>query len=644
MRRRFAIRSPLAGAGLVALATIWTGVALISTSAKAAVDRSAQGFQQVDIPKGTHTLIGRVLDAGTGAPVAGAVVTIQGFFDASGQAVPGVPRTREVQEASLPRNSMTNGDGYFVFRDLPSARYAISALAFGYVSNLYPMHVVEVHDSSKPADVVLRLAKYAAITGTVVDERGEPIVGAQVNALQRSTMAGALVLRRQSSVSASTDDRGVYRLAELPPGSYLVGVLAAPATITASVAARIDAVASNPQAAFELRRELMSLPPTATTGQGVRIGGSVLQRPGPALAPSPDGRVLAYPTTFAPGTANVADATIVTLGSGEERSGVDFPLRALPTVRVSGGITGPAGPIANLAVRLVPPNGADLLDGDPAGVAMTLTDDAGAFTFVGITPGTYRLKAWAVAWERPIPNAPVPLWASQTLTIGDSDITGLAVPLRPGIPVSGRVEFKGLSGPAPSSPNGFVMLRPVGAMSWSPSRGPMAADGAFRTQGDPPGKYLVNAPYVTGWTLHSVSRGGRVLADDVIELDAEEITGLVITMTKTPLRVSGAVTDAKGVADAATDVIVFPADTAAWREGIFNARRVRLVHATSAGSFEIPELAPGEYHIVAIRARAVAEWQDPQFLESLVAGATKLTLGDSPATGIQLKTFTPRAR
>ena len=115
-------------------------------------------------------------------------------------------------------------------------------------------------------------------------------------------------------------------------------------------------------------------------------------------------------------------------------------------------------------------------------------------------------------------------------------------------------------------------------------------------------------------------------------------------MTNAPLRISGTVTDAKGVADSATDVIVFPADTRFWRDGIFNDRRVRLVHATTSGAFEIQDLAPGEYHIVAIRARAVAEWQDPQFLESLVAGATKVTLGDSPATGIPLKTFTPRER
>ena len=116
---------------------------------------------------------------------------------------------------------------------------------------------------------------------------------------------------------------------------------------------------------------------TARTGEGVRTGGFVLQRPGPALTPAPDGRVLTYPTTFAPGTASVGDATVITLGSGEERAGVDFPLRALPTVRVSGVLTGPAGPIANLALRLVPPNGADLQDSNPTGVAMSLTDDAG---------------------------------------------------------------------------------------------------------------------------------------------------------------------------------------------------------------------------------------------------------------------------
>ena len=181
-------------------------------------------------------------------------------------------------------------------------------------------------------------------------------------------------------------------------------------------------------------------------------------------------------------------------------------------------------------------------------------------------------------------------------------------------------------------------------MSWRPSGGKLAADETFQTGGEPPGRYFINAPYVAGWRLESVSRGGRVIGDDVIELEAADVSGFVLTMSNKVSKVSGLVADAKGAADIATDVIVFPADTALWREGIFSERRVRLVHATSAAAFEIADLAPGEYYIVAIRARPITGWEDLSFLDQLVAGATKFTLGESAEHTVQLKTFTPRGR
>ncbi len=635
MGLRFATRWPISNACLLAL----TGVLCAGWILQ------AQRSLGLEIPTGTNVLFGRVLDAGSGAPVADAVVTIIGFFDASGRAVSELPRTREVPEASQPRNVITNGNGYYVFRNLPAGRYAIAAMAFGYLGNSYPIHIVELNSGDKPVDVAVRLWKYAAISGTVVDERGEPVVGAPVTALRRAMLGGTPILR-QSYGQAQTDDRGVYRLAELPPGSYVVGVLAAPTTVPASLAAQIDAVASDRTAAFELRGQLISAGALmVTTGEGVRIGDSVLQRPGPVLPPAPDGRMLGYATTFAPGTSNAADATVLTLGSGEERTAVHLSLRIAPTVRVSGVLTRPSGPVKNFSVQLFPPGAADLSDTEPAGVATAITDAAGAFTFLAITPGQYLVKTSLVPnWETSDPGE-VPMWATHALTVGEADITGLAVAMKPGIRVSGRVEFKGWTGSAmPSSAYATVMLRPIGAGSWRPSRGRLAADGTFQTGGEPPGRYLVMFQGVAGWWLEGVSRGGRVIGDDVIELEAADVSGLVLTMSTKVSKVSGLVADAKGAADTAADVIVFPADTALWREGTFNDRRVRLVHTTSAAAFEVPHLAPGEYYIVAIRARPATEWQDPSFLDQLVAGATKFTLGEGAEHTVQLKTFTPRGR
>jgi hypothetical protein len=459
-------------------------------------------------------------------------------------------------------------------------------------------------------------------------------------------MSGGVALSRATS-DVLTDDRGVYRIAQLPPGRYVVGVLSSTTTMPAALAATIDAAAANQVSAFAVIRELLpGGSGIVTNGEGFRADTFVLQRPGPAPPLAPDGSMLSYATTFSPGTPITADATLITVGSGEQRTSVDVPLRLSPTVRVSGVLTGPGGPVKNVAVRLLAPNVADSASFDSAGLATALTDAAGAFTFLAVTPGQYTLKALLA--DTASPNTPnsvdVSLWAAQPLTVGDSDLTGLAVSMKPGIRVSGRVEFKNLTGaPSLDCPRCVIILRPIGAQSWRSFPGRPAADGTFTTPGDPPGKYLVVSSS-EGWILQTVSRDGRSVADDVIDLDATDLAGVVLTFSSKASRVAGSVVDARGAVDAEADVIVFPADTTLWREGIFNDRRVRLTHATSAAAFELAGLAPGEYFIAAVSARLTNDWQDSLFLDRLIAGATKFTLREAEDRTLQLRTFTPRGR
>ena len=152
----------------------------------------------------------------------------------------------------------------------------------------------------------------------------------------------------------------------MPPGSYVIGVLSSTMSLPASLAAEVDAVASNRTARFALSSQVSGA--RVETGEGLRLDDIVLQRLGPAPTISPDGRILGYATTLYPGTSNAADATIVTIGSGESRTGVDMPIRFSPTTRVSGVVTGSDGPIKNLGIRLLPPNGADTTDYEPWGL------------------------------------------------------------------------------------------------------------------------------------------------------------------------------------------------------------------------------------------------------------------------------------
>lgn len=625
------------------------GLAAVVVVGAAGAFARAQRPEIREIPKGTYVLLGRVLDAGTDAPVADAVVNIVGFVETFGRGSANIPQPASPDV--LPRSVMTNADGYFVFRELPAGNYTLTTLALGYIGLSYPPRIVEL-SPGRSAPAVLRISKYAAISGRVFDEQGDPLAGVPVSALQRVLIGGRLVLHQTTSLRTLTDDRGIYRLTSLMPGSYVVGALSAPATIPASLANEIAAAASNPDAAFALRSTLMRSVRDALSGDGLRVGDSVLQRPGLAPWLSPEGRVMSYATTLFPGTHSPADATVITIGSGEDRAGVDLPLRLKPTVRVSGVLTGPDGPMRRLELRLVQPNSAYPSDGDPVGAATAFTDGTGAFTFLGVASGDYELQAAALSLEITDASKPDhPLWLVQNITIGDSDITGLAVVMKPGLRVGGRIEFRSSPGSPTRDQRGIVHLQPLGADVWRPSQARSAADGAFQTGGEPPGRYMINAsatplnpPSTTKWTLIGITRGGKPVADSIIDLDSE-VSDLVITFSDKANRVSGSVTDPSGAPDVDSAIIVFPADTMLWREGIFaNSWRVRRVYATSKATFEVSSLQPGQYYFAAVNAGLTNDWQDPQFLERLIAGATKVTLGDGEERTVALKTFTPRGR
>ena len=63
---------------------------------------------------------------------------------------------------------------------------------------------------------------------------------------------------------------------------------------------------------------------------------------------SPDGRFLSYETQFYPSVTTIDRATVIALRSGEERSSINFQLRPVPTVKVSGMVVAPDGQPGNL--------------------------------------------------------------------------------------------------------------------------------------------------------------------------------------------------------------------------------------------------------------------------------------------------------
>jgi hypothetical protein len=596
------------------------------------------------MPPGTNVLLGRVVEIGSDAPVGGALVTVIGHFDASGKPATPSPADRDTP---LSVNVMATPDGYFVVRNLPAGRFTATTRAFGYLNNDYPPTVLEIRDSQKPTEVQLHLWKYAAMAGRVVDDQSEPITGVVVSALRRISTGGNPTFRRVAN--GITDDRGEYRLSQLDPGDYVVGVLSTTTSLPENVAAAFDPSPSNRDVLSAMRTQLIQSGFIRTWGcpicisngdEGYHAGGFVLQRQGSPFHVAPDGRLLGFANTFYPGMSDLRGATMVTLGSGESRTGLDLPVELRPTVVVAGVLTGPDGPMPNVALNLAPP-GADLGDLEAPGIATAITNAHGAFTFLGITPGDYTLAGGLILDMTEATGKARPFWTQQALNVGDAGITGLAVAMRPGVRIEGRVELNVTSGvTSRSSQRQVVSLQPVRAVMWRSTQAVVQSDGTFRSAGDPPGRYVVNASSPPGWFWHSTSLAGKPILDEIIELGSTEVSGLVVTFGERTNRVSGLVSDVAGAPDADAAVIVFPADSTTWRESIFSSRRERKVLATSAGAYEIATLAPGDYYVAAVSARVSLRWQEPQFLERLIAGATRISLGVDDQKIVPLRTLT----
>ena len=651
-------------------------------------------------PAPTGIVVGQVVDAGTGKPLAGVTVALTALPGAlssmaGGNGI-GMDQLMSLDFGNLfagIHQVLTDGQGRFAFTDLPKATFEFTARKPGWTGGGYGQKRVDgppkpfvLADSEHAGNVTLQMWKFAALGGTVVDEAGEPVVGLAVRAMRRTWTSGKAHLAYGGA--AQTDDRGVYRIATLTPGEFIVVIPQtlvtvpasgpAPAMDSAALQALISSGAAGRDPATMLAT-ISSLSPNG--GGGIRMGEWTLQTSGlggrivpPVIT---DGKMAAYRTTFYPAASASAQAAPITLGSGDDRSGLDFQLRPVPVARVSGTATGSDGPLGGIGVRLLP-GGTD--DGSPDSeveTATTTTNPNGAFTFLGVPSGQYTLrilrtpKPAAAPATTPRPNVamiqngsggttmsmgaltmdmvmplppPLPteptLWATVPVSVGDADLLGLAVTLRPGFRVSGRIEFDGTTiRPTPDQLRRMAIsidradvagasANPLAGLTQMP-RGQVDANGQFTTPGLVPGKYFIRVPLsIAGWTLKSAILGGRDLADVPFDLDNGDVGGVVLTLTDRTAELSGAAHTAQGAADPDASIILFATDPATWSDFGSTPRRLRLVRTAKDGHYAIAGVPPGEYFVAAVSDDVAGDWQNAKFLEGLSRMATRVTIGD----------------
>ena len=148
--------------------------------------------------------------------------TISGsVVNETGQTLAGVTVfVRDTGANGVSRTTISGPDGNFRLKGLAPGLYLVSGFLPAYVST--PTDPNSPEARSRIGDTVrLELIRGGVITGTVTNAAGEPLIGVRVRASMVRDPKSKTPLFYASS-EQPTDDRGIYRIYGLAPGTYIV--------------------------------------------------------------------------------------------------------------------------------------------------------------------------------------------------------------------------------------------------------------------------------------------------------------------------------------------------------------------------------------------------------------------------------------
>jgi hypothetical protein len=504
-------------------------------------------------------------------------------------------------ELREPRSASTDQSGRYEIGDLPAGRYTVTASKAGFVTISHGQtrpnemgRPLDVSDGQTIERVNFSLPRGAAITGRILDEYGEPVAGASVQAMQMRYVNGVLqpaTVFSGNGPMLQTPDTGEFRVWGLAPGEYL---------IQASV-----------------------------SGMG-----------GPF---EPQDRA-GYAPTYYPNTTIPSEAQTVRVDVGQTSSGIEIMLAPTRTARISGTtLDGQGQPLRSGFVSAMLQSSAQVL------VMRSLSGQIkpdGTFTISGVTPGTYTVRASLP----PTRSGTIPETLSATVTVVGDDVNGVVLsPVQPAT-ISGRIHFDPPTQvPEPSELRLMIAPKDQGMRILIPLPGPPVVSNDYTFEGKvAPGESIVrvftNSPG-TQWAMKSITLDGRDIGNDGITLSSgAAVKGIDVVLTNRLQTISGAVTNERGETVTGATVFVFPRDPERWFPGPMALSSSAMTRPDQNGRYSIKTLLqPGDYYAVAV------EYLDPNrrggdrtYLEELSRQAIRFSIREEESKALDLKISTTR--
>ena len=235
--------------------------------------------------------------------------------------------------------------------ELTVSRRGFVTLSYGQRRPFQPGTPIQLAPGQQLKGIDFPLPCGSVIGGHVLDENGDPVVGAMVRVLRFQYLDG---VRSLNPIATDlTDDEGAFRLWGLNPGRY-------------DVEARMRVAGGFVDA------------PAVTAALGPLVAGTgTFDRSDAARALAP---------TYFPGALSPMQAQVIALGLSEEMLGVDFSLQLIQVARVSERVANPDGhPTASGNVTLKPDAGPNGFGVSYAGSIRTARTNFEAFRQAAIT-------------------------------------------------------------------------------------------------------------------------------------------------------------------------------------------------------------------------------------------------------------------
>ena len=523
-------------------------------------------------PDDSCSISGQVTNAATGEPVRRALVYLR-RIDTS----PGVTNVQVTQSGT------TDAAGRFALSGILPGKYRLLAERSGFIPTQYGSRgptnggtLITLEPGQKSSDMTMRLTPHGVIAGRVLDEEGEPVPNANVQVLRQQYIQGRKQLSRPGG--GVTNDLGEYRVFGLLPGRYFV---------------------------------------------------SAEIRPNPVAPQTGD----QYVTTYFPRATDAAAAAPIEMAPGAQLRNIDVALAKMHTVTVTGRAVSELRPPASgdnaqrtyLNVMLSARNTMIVGGGFTRGAPV---NPEGNFEFRGVTPGSYFVIAQV--------NLPGKNFAARTMIqVGSSNVEGISLTVRGGVPVNGRVRVEGET--TASLAGLRVMLQPAeaGGIVFGPfPNQQVKEDGSFQLDDVGADRYTLavnNLP--EGFYLKSVRSANLDALADGLEIAAGSPAPLDVVVSSRAGQVSGTVLDPRTQKPAAgmTVVLVPQEKDRRNRESFY-----RNATTDAAGGFAFKSLTPGEYRLYSWEEAEFGAWMDPDFMKPQESRGQDVSIQEGGRQAVQV--------